>query len=378
MNSEESLRFFHLAMNHMLLPMAVEAIEEKERFPYYVKRAKEAAQTQACRSADFVLLYDYLLEKGLKPLVIKGIVCRSLYPHPEERCSSDEDLWIDSEAYPALHEALLAYGLKLVDSNQNIEESFEVTYEEKESHLYIEVHKTLFPPSSAYSYLNAYFENAQEKAIAERIYRTGFYTLSHTDHLLYLILHAFKHFLHSGFGIRQVGDILLYSISYQNDIEWSRLQEDLRDARAFDLSRAIYKIGMNRIINDKDLRDVLKDWDIDAIDENKLLEDIMQSGIYGASSLSRLHSSTMTINAINRKSPTSILSSVFLPLSSMENKYQYLKKRPYLLPIAWISRVVVYLKETRNMAQNDPQESIRLGKKRIELLKEYKILEEES
>ena len=37
--------------------------------------------------------------------------------------------------------------------------------------------------------------------------------------ILYLLLHAFKHFLHSGFGIRQVSDIILFSEKYRDQIE---------------------------------------------------------------------------------------------------------------------------------------------------------------
>lgn len=375
-NGEEDLRFFHQAMNHMILPMVMEAIEDPSCFTHS-KRARLETQTQARKSADFVLLYDYLLEKGLKPLVLKGIICRNLYPYPEERCSSDEDLWIAPQDFPLIHEALLDYGLKLQDPKQDIENDYEVTYQEKESLLYIEVHKQMFSPSSPYSYLNDFFADARENSITEKIYRTDFHTLSHTKHLLYLILHAYKHFLYSGFGIRQIGDILLFSIAYQNDIDWKQLKEDLIQAKAYELTRAIYKIGKKYLINNRELSQVLESWDIDSIDEGPLLEDIMESGIYGASSFERLHTGTMTLSALNKKGSASVLSSVFLPLDSMKNKYPYLKKQPYLLPFAWIRRVITYLKETKYVSHNDPQESIRLGKKRIRLLKKYQILEED-
>ena len=375
-NSEENLRFFHQAMNHMILPMIVESLDNPSSFPYYAKRARTETQTQARKSADFVLLYDRLLEKGLKPLVLKGIICRSLYPHPEERPSSDEDLWVDPQDFPLVHEALLEYGLALVNPEQNIEEDYEVAYEEKESLLYIEIHKEMFSSSSVYAYLNNFFAGARERAISEEIYRTDFYTLSHTDHLLYLILHAYKHFLYSGFGIRQVADIFLFSIAYRDDIDWNKLKDDLVQAKAYELTRAIYKIGIKYLINNKGLSDILEGWDIASAEEEPLLDDIMDSGIYGASSLGRLHTSTMTLNAMQKRGSTSILSSVFLPLSSMKGKYVYLKKYPYLLPYAWFERVMAYLKETKNDAHNDPQDSIRLGKERIKLLKKYQILDD--
>lgn len=373
-NNEENLRFFNLAKSHKILPMIMETMENASSYRYHAKKARLEAQTQACRSADFVLLYEYLLRKGLKPLVLKGIVCRSLYPFPEERCSSDEDLWIDERDFSAIHEALLSYGLRLVDPEVDLEEAYEVAYEEKESLLFIEVHKELFPPNAVYSNLNGFFEEAKYRPIQEKIYRTNFLTMSYSDHLLYLILHAYKHFLHSGFGIRQIGDILLYSIAYKNKIDWTRVKKDLLKANAFELTRAIYKIALKYIINDEGLSDKLKEWRIDSVEEEELLNDIMKSGIYGASTFARLHTSTITLNALRKRSPASLISSVFLPLKSMKNKYQYLRKKPILLPFAWLQRIIAYLEETRKTGNDNPRESIRLGKERVELLKKYKIL----
>ena len=371
-NSEESLRFFRLAKSHKILPLVIESLEDPSIHPYYLKEAVKEARTQARRTGDFLLLYDYLLKKGFRPLVLKGIICRNLYPNPEERPSSDEDLFIERKDFPKIHEALLSYGLKLVDPEEDIEESYEVAYEDKESLLYIEVHKDLFPPDSVYGYFNDYFKDNRERFIREKIYQTEFYTLSHTDHLQYLIFHAYKHFLHSGFGIRQVGDILLFSITYQDSINWKKIREALIDAKAFDLTRAIYKISRKYLIDDRRLFETLKDWDIDSIEEEDLLEDILKSGIYGASSFTRLHTSTMTLNALEKKS---VFSSVFPPLGAMSKKYPYLKKRPYLLPLSWGQRVFTYLKETRKISDNDPQESLELGKKRIGLLKKYHVIQ---
>ena len=53
-----------------------------------------------------------------------------------------------------------------------------------------------------------------------------------TDHLLYLILHALKHFLYSGFGIRQVCDIALFSERYRDEIDWSRVKTELQSVSA--------------------------------------------------------------------------------------------------------------------------------------------------
>ncbi|MBQ4361821.1 MAG: hypothetical protein II787_02760, partial [Lachnospiraceae bacterium] len=119
---------------------------------------------------------------------------------------------------------------------------------------------------------------------------------------------------------------------------------------------------------------------IDLIDEEPLLADIMVGGLYGASSMTRLHSSNMTLQAAESKrlKKRSILGTAFPPLKSMRTRYPYLRKAPFLLPVAWGQRIARYLKETRasgsGSAVSESAESIRLGRERVELLKKYHII----
>ena len=57
------------------------------------------------------------------------------------------------------------------------------------------------------------------------------------------------------------------------------------------------------------------------------------------------------------------------------DSYTYLKKYPFLLPAAWISRIGKYLIESQGTEHNDAMESIEIGNKRIDLMKKYKIIQ---
>ena len=52
--------------------------------------------------------------------------------------------------------------------------------------------------------------------------------------------------------------------------------------------------------------------------------------------------------------------------------YKYLEKYPFLLPVAWISRIFKYSVEIKD--NNSAMESIKIGNKRVELMREYKII----
>ena len=116
-----------------------------------------------------------------------------------------------------------------------------------------------------------------------------------------------------------------------------------------------------------------------AVDENDMLEDILGSGVFGDSTMSRKHSSTITLNAAasgkeGKAARSRVWKSVFPDASSLTSRYPYLRKKPYLLPIAWIDRLAKYQKERRSRNNDDFVESLRIGKERVELLHEYKIL----
>ena len=162
------------SINHHVFPLVVDGLmsQKNESVPSVLRSKKlwEVYQNeivrQAQKTADFLLFYEYLSSKGLHPLVLKGIVCRSLYPYPEHRSSVDEDLLIDPSEFDIFHEVILAYGFDLVSAEDDIRTAGEVSYENRDKHLYIEIHKMPFAPDAkAYAYLNSCFAGQWEEAL---------------------------------------------------------------------------------------------------------------------------------------------------------------------------------------------------------------------
>ena len=384
-----------LSISHSVFPMLIDGIlsasgvvDDEEKCLPASKRMldlyRDRIILQAKRTADFLLFYEYLGRKGLHPAVMKGIVCRDLYPEPEHRSSVDEDLLIDPREFEQYHEAITSYGLSPVDSSNGYLSSSEVSYENKEKHLYIELHKTPFSTESGFlSELNNSFEGVYNREITLEIYKTEIRTLGHTDHLLYLLLHAFKHFLYSGFGIRQVCDIILFSKEYNNEIDWKRIEKELRQVNALEFACAIYKIGNVYILkyqNPEEYIGLPGLQRMGKIDEMPLLEDIMKGGIYGVSDINRAHSAEITLSAVERENKGSrfakfsgILRSIFPDRRYLQRQFPYAKKNPILLPAAWAERIFEYLRGRKGESGN-PIESIRIGQERLGVLKEYKVI----
>ena len=369
---------------------------------------------QAQKTSEFLAVYRTLREAGLHPLVVKGIVCRSLYPKPDLRISGDEDLLIPPEEFVRCHELLLAQGLTPAEPLADPASACEVSYNRQGGTIYIELHKFLFPPQAdAYGDFNRYFQDVHAHPAVCTAEGAELLTLSPTDHLLYLICHALKHFLHSGVGVRQAADIALFANRFGTSVDWLRILACCREIHADLFAAALFRIGEKYLTFDPDAADFPPEWRAVEADESALLADLLDAGAYGDSTMSRKHSSGMTLSAVSaekqgrkRGQAASLLRTVFPSATALAGRYPYLEKHPALLPAAWISRIAHYRRETaaekkrreaeekakraagvqnskgeggRTPAEdnrNNAAESMRIGKQRTELLKEYGLLKE--
>ena len=389
LEDQEWLALFQLAEAHHVLPLIYDAVyccpaaqnSEGELFVPFKKRTVQMVMLQTQKTSEFLRLYEKLRAAGVKLCIVKGIICRNIYPNPDYRISGDEDILIPAEQFPLCHEAMLAYGMTLSEPEQDINEVYEVPYGKQGSPIYIELHKSLFPPESeAYGDLNRFFEGVTERLIEVPVQGSMISTMDYTDHLFYLICHAFKHFLHSGFGIRQVCDIILFANAYGDEIDWARIVKNCREIRAELFAAALFKIGEKYLSFDADKACYPAVWRELDVDESAMLNDLLDSGIYGGANMSRKHSSNITLNAVSaqkqgKKSGNHVLKTVFPPAKALEGRFPYLKEHPYLLPVAWANRLMRYQKELHQTAGNDAAESIRIGNERIELMKQYGIID---
>ena len=351
-SSELWMDVFHIAQQQHVLPLIYDAVHQCEHGDYitHVKRnVLQQVMLQTQKTQEFLRLYQKMREQNLTPLVVKGLICRNCYPASDLRPSSDEDVLIPSDQFHACHELLIASGC--MTDCIDLHSVDEVSYHSK-GVLYLELHKSLFNKESAYSHMNDFFTKAIENRKEFVIEGVSVLTMNETDHLFYLIVHALKHFMHSGFGIRQVCDVVMFVNRYASVIDWERFDKQCELVHAHLFVSAIFKIGIMYLTLDKEkLPDKYSSCDVD---ESFMLEDLLDSGVYGKSTLSRVHSSTITLDAVSN--------------------YQHGKKSKLLLPVAWMHRLIHYGKQTLTTKNNNALESIQIGKQRVELLKKYDII----
>lgn len=387
-SSEEWNRLFIMAQKHQVLPLVYESVYDcpaakngdPELFRVWKSQVIHSVMIQSIKTEEFINMYQKLSEAGIRPQVVKGIICRKLYPSPDHRVSGDEDILVSENDFMKFHEEMLRYGMELVNPSQDLETEHEITYGKKGSPIMIEAHKTLFPPQSeAYGEFNRYFEKVWEDPVSEEILGSLIDTIGYTEHLFYLICHAFKHFLHSGFGIRQVCDIILFANAHGKETDWDKIIRQCREIRGEKFAAAVFEIGRKYLVFDPQKAAYPSEWSSLEVDESLLLNDLLESGIFGDASMSRKHSSNITLHAVGadkrgKSNSFSMVKTVFPSADSLKGRYGYLEKRPYLLPVAWAQRMLTYQRETQQMANNQAMDAVKIGNQRIELLKYYDIL----
>lgn len=190
--------------------------------------AQVAAQTQ--RTEAFLELYRSFSEAGLYPIFMKGIMCRQMYgEYCDHRPSGDEDILIKKEEYRSAETVLKEQGYLPEWDNvtlKQMEELQEISFFNGESGLYIELHlNPMGHDNDLRCQMNDCFNRVFGNYCEVNIDGTIIRTMSPTDHFLYLVLHAFRHFTAGGFGIRQVLDILLYEKQYKESLDWDYLKK---------------------------------------------------------------------------------------------------------------------------------------------------------
>ena len=367
---------FTLANQQKLLPILFEAVRktpaaEENAALFAVTKQQVIGQVlhQTMRASEFADLYRKLRSAGLHPIVVKGQLCSRLYPLKDHRISADDDLYIPDAEFMACHEQLLANGLRTDTPADELSTADEVSYTKNGSPLYIELHRHLFDSAEdAHDELNHFFADLNPVEI------DGFLAMPPHEHLLYLILHAYKHFVRSGIGLRQFCDIGLWARAYHDEIDWQILHDQCASVHAATFAAAAFRIAKDYLGIAFDLS---TPWDA-SIDVEPLLHDTLCGGVYGSNDLTRLHSSTVTLNAVKASrtgEKSSVLRTVFPKREYLEQRYPYLKKRPYLLPVAWVQRLAHYASEKQSGAGNSASGSIKLAKERIELMKQYDIMD---
>lgn len=292
-------------------------------------------------------LYDYLHEHEVEFCVLKGEVVAQNYAYPDCRISSDTDILIKLEDMERVISLLETCG-------------FETEPLFPKSH-----HLSAHHPISGrlelhFNFVNdirtrAWFDNkmVKQEPIIHMENSEGIQipTLSIMDGLHFLTLHFIKHFLSNGVGIRQLMDLLLFMEKNREKIDWFAFDTLLKHLRYKKFMDTCIGFGIHYLNFDSQKLPQVT-YNMNHVD--LIVDDFEKGGVFGFGEsernnfnwiytqdrFSRFHEGSFQKYKISH-----ILSRIFIPFKAMQSKFPYLKKKPYLYPVAIVHRWILALKK---------------------------------
>ncbi len=277
----------------------------------------------------FETISQKLTENKIPHMPVKGWYIRTLYPVPELRTFGDIDILIRKQDRQRADEIFTQNGYSIKDN-------WEPTYSYDKGLLRCEVHTELLDSDIGKGeQVITFFSSAlktSERELGER------FSPQKELHLIYLFCHLAKHLYSGGAGIRMYMDIALFLKENVNTLDFEKISENFKNLK---LDRFFETVVLScskwfQIDLPFEITDV-KSESIEALKEYTFGADLF--GKTRDKSIISLRN-----NEVNSKS--SVLKDTLFPSSEkIEERYKFIKGRKYLLPLAWVVRSFVNVKE---------------------------------
>lgn len=294
---------------------------------YYARRAEQVKN----------LLHE-LDGNGIDCIVFKGFVVREYYPVPELRSFGDIDLVIRKEDRQRCHELMQKLGYEPKDD-------WEPAYSYLKGTEYYEFHTDVMEidvsdQADYMSYYSHIWGHVQPCTLVAKPHVLEF---SPEFHFLYLLTHIAKHISGSGAGIRMYLDIACFLKHFGGSLDWQWIQGELKKLHFESFANMVLTAAERwfKVESPLPLRpvseEVLEDF----------LEFTLEGGIYGTVGRDK---GTVFLKQQGRNDQDvsrwrTLLFHAFPPAKNLENRYTYLQKHRWLLPAAWVHRLVASRKE---------------------------------
>lgn len=274
---------------------------------YYVANVKKTIGFEQERKA----LYQYLNENQIDFLPLKGIILKDYYIDPCTREFADNDILFPNDKSDLIKAFFVNRDYKV--------EMFKRTNHDiylKAPFYNFEMHRDLFFDVEGNEKNITYFKEPLKSAPVKEGYE---HYLSNEDFYIYFTAHSYKHYRHSGCGIRTLIDY--YVFLKNNKLDFEYINNELAKLNLVDFSNQISSLSL-KVFNNEPLTK----------EEEEMLLYIASSGTYGTIE----HSAEKGVQEKGKF--RYLMSRLFPPYSFYKTTYPWAYKCPILIPLAWLMR----------------------------------------
>lgn len=329
MKLDELYKFCKFHSITAIVTMALEEVWKTEPGPEAEMKHWREARDKAIRknillNAERERILGYMESIGCWYMPLKGSLLQFDYPRFGMRQMGDNDILCDPEKTEEIYRFMMDSGYSCELHNQGNHDEFirQPVYN-------FEIHRSLFKPETAPE-LAAYYADIHSRSLKDTNNSYG-YHMSREDFYIYMTAHAYRHFVVSGIGIRNLLDVYVFLSKYEAELNWDYVRDELKKVDAADFESWCRRIS-NVLFGDPNSSIEISPEDLDVLDA------FFASGTFGTEA--QLLRKAMEANTgekggrggyfLRRLFPSQELLSVMYPV---------VKGRKWLVPFVWVYRL---------------------------------------
>lgn len=288
------------------------------------------------------IVFNKIIEENIPVIVLKGLVVRDFYPQPDQRTMSDADILVHKDDVEKVKRLLIDMGYIYLEDHKASHHIALVHHK----YPVIEVHWNLFKRDGFSNDLEHYERLIWNRAIKVNVGEAEVLSLSYEDLALHLCMHMAAHLASTGFGVRQLCDLVLLVEKKGEEIDWNSF---IMKARMYGFEK--FSLIMFLLCKELFQMEIPKELEVKSVNNKKyvsaLIDEIFESGVHGKKEMANQFATQVAFNFEDKDSNATLgaikryFRFIFPRIDDMSDKYSYAKKFKILAPIAWIHHLFV-------------------------------------
>lgn len=340
----------YLTMQHKICP-------DLQIAQYLRQECLRSFSLQTIRAEQMEALIRLMDQNEIDHILFKGYLVKEYYPMPELRTYGDIDFVIRMKDREKSHRLMIEQGYSL-------KTDWEPVFSYYRDNEFYEIHTDVMEIDiSDKADYKGYF-----KKIWEYVEKKEGHTWHFTPefHFIYLLTHIAKHIHGAGAGIRMYMDIAFFIKHFEDKIDWQWVGQELKKICLYDFACTTFTV-------------VEKWFEVKCpLEFQKVSDEIveeftkftMEAGIFGHVNRDVAAGQLKHQEDASKKTRIeSLFKRLFPSAKSIRTRYTYLQKYPWLLPVAWVHRLVktsgdweMHAREAQNIMSTDSEEVMWLRK----------------
>ena len=340
------------------------------------KNVFKSSITQSSHIKNVASVLERFNNAGIPIIVLKGLVVRDYYPIPDLRTMCDADVLVHEEDLEKVSALMISLGFNQIKENDD-HGAHIVFY--KGSTVF-EVHWTLIN-DRFFKGDKSFEDKLWDDAMDVTVGGVKTKSLSLEDLAVHLCTHMAVHLAYSGFGVRQLTDLVVLVEKKGHLIDWKAFLNKSKECGVYTFAIAIFNI-CNRLFDMEMPKEIKGEKNIKNKYIEQLIQDIFDSGVHGKKSNDRVFAAEFAFDQGEGAADGSVsiikkfMKLLFPPIRQMSDKYNYAKKFILLAPIAWIHHLIEgILNKDYNFSSKMKMatSTVSVANKRNKLLKELEL-----